>query len=67
MIYRKLVAEGSFVFKSELQEHARAQTVSLDPIPAATPEFNQEKALASLREQIKGKEQMPAGEVFENI
>ena len=32
-----------------------------------TSEFDQEKALQALREQIIGKEEMPASEVFENI
>ncbi|MCB1023523.1 MAG: c-type cytochrome [Acidobacteria bacterium] len=58
---------GSFVFRSGFQKHVLAQTVSPDAVPAPTPDFDQEKALAALREQIKGKEQMPAGEVFKNI
>jgi hypothetical protein len=32
-----------------------------------TSEFDQEKALAMLREEIKGKEDQPASEVFKNI
>lgn len=32
-----------------------------------TSEFNQEKALEELRERIKGREDEPAGDVFENI
>ena len=37
------------------------------PIPEATPAFDQAAAIANLKEKIKGKEQLPAGEVFENV
>jgi len=37
------------------------------PEPADTVEFNQEKALAELREKIKGREDRPSAEVYENI
>lgn len=35
--------------------------------PADTTQFNQEKALAELRESIAGREQEPASEVYEDI
>lgn len=35
--------------------------------PVDTSEFDQEEALAMLRDQIKGKEDQPASEVFKNI
>ena len=44
---------------------AAAQTTP-SPTPAA-PAFDQAAALAKLREQIKGKEQLPATEVFKNL
>lgn len=36
------------------------------PVPKQMPEFDQEAALAKLREQIKGKEKEPAEKVFKN-
>ena len=35
--------------------------------PPAASDFDQKAAIAKLREQIKGKEQLPASEVFKNI
>jgi len=37
------------------------------PTPEGTPEFDQEGALKKLREEIKGREKEPAGQVFKNI
>lgn len=48
-------------FKTSAQE--------ADPAPNATPEpkFDQKAALAAIREKIKGKEKLPAGEVYKNV
>ena len=49
---------------------AEAQTVpspTTTPAAAASPQFDNAAALARLREQIKGKEQLPSTEVFKNI
>ncbi|MEO8648795.1 MAG: c-type cytochrome [Acidobacteriota bacterium] len=40
-----------------------AQTTPTPPVP----DFDQKAAIAKLREQIKGKEQLPASEVFKNV
>ena len=45
----------------ETAVHAQTATT---PAPA---DFDQKAAIAKLREQIKGKEQLPASEVFKNI
>lgn len=37
------------------------------PTPSPAPEFDQQAAIAKLREQIKGKENEPAETVFKNI
>ncbi|MDH3492041.1 MAG: c-type cytochrome [Acidobacteriota bacterium] len=37
------------------------------PTPEPTPEFDQAAAIAKIRDQIKGKEKLPAGEVFKNV
>ncbi len=44
-----------------------AQNSTSQAEPSPTPDFDQEAALAKLREEIKGKEKLPAGEVFQNI
>ena len=41
--------------------------VSAQTSPTPAPAFDQAAAIAKLREQIKGKEQLPASEVFKNI
>lgn len=43
------------------------RTVLAQTTPSPEPAFDQAAAIAKLREQIKGKEQAPAGEVFKNI
>lgn len=44
-----------------------AQDTEASPTPEPTPVFDQEAALAKLREQIKGREGEPAEKVFRNI
>lgn len=56
-----------FVFSSKLEKVVIAQDTSSSPNPSPTPKFDQDAAIAKIREQIKGKENMPAGEVFKNI
>ncbi len=51
------------ISSSKFSKIVSAQTA---PVPSATP-FDQAAALASLREEIKGKEQEPAEKVFKNI
>ncbi len=46
---------------------AKEQVSKSNPQVAPTPAFDQDAALAKIREQIKGKEKLPAGEVFKNI
>lgn len=41
--------------------------VKAQTTPTPAPEFDQKAAIAKLREQIKGREQEPAGKVFKNI
>jgi|SoiMethySBSTD1v2_1073268.scaffolds.fasta_scaffold84771_4 hypothetical protein len=52
------------VLKPDVVQRTEAQT-SATPVPAQA--FDQKAAVAKLREQIKGKEQLPASEVFKNI
>lgn len=57
------------VMSQKFERAAIAQTVkpkaAIKTTP--TPEFDQKAAIAKLREQIKGKEKLPAGEVFKNV
>ena len=46
---------------------AVAQEKDSKPSPEPTPEFDQKAAIAAIKEQIKGNEDKPAGEVFKNI
>lgn len=58
-----IVAVGILLSRND--DRADAQTT-----PAATPSpaaFDQSAAIATLREQIKGREQEPAGKVFRNV
>ena len=46
------------------------RSVSAEPLPSPTPVtagFDQAAAIAKLKEQIKGREQEPAGKVFKNV
>ena len=55
----------SFERVAVAQNHSYKKTM---PTPESTPPaFNQEEAIAKIREQIKGRENEPAGEVFKNI
>jgi hypothetical protein len=56
-----------FMLRPNFERTAVAQTKSKAAQPGPTPEFDQKAALAALREQIKGKEKLPAEEVFKNI
>jgi hypothetical protein len=56
-----------FVIGPKFEKTVLAQDNSTSPKPSPTPEFDQKAALAKIREQIKGKEKLPAGEVFKNI
>lgn len=55
-------------FRTAVPE-AAAQQATPTPTPAATasPVVDNAAAIAALREQIKGKEQLPSTEVFKNI
>lgn len=55
---------GVATWFARLEPMAAAQTA---PSPTPAPAFDQAAALAKLREQIKGKEQLPSTEVFKNI
>jgi hypothetical protein len=57
-------AAGLFFSKAGFENAVSAQT---SPTPKPTAEFRQAEAIAKLREQIKGREKEPAGEVFKNI
>ena len=58
-----LIALGTVIGITTGKYIAAAQTT---PTPPVT-EFDQKAAIAKLREQIKGKEQLPASEVFKNV
>jgi hypothetical protein len=66
---------GFFIFSWALfapiyRNTAIAQEIPAEktaPTPTPKTEFNQEEALAKLREQIKGRENEPAEKVFKNI
>jgi hypothetical protein len=58
-----LVAAGAWIV--ELQSPVR--TVSAQAAPTPAPAFDQAKAIAKLREQIKGRENELAPAVFKNI
>ncbi|NNE97465.1 MAG: c-type cytochrome [Pyrinomonadaceae bacterium] len=56
-----------FSLSTVFERSVVAQNTSKAVTPSPTPEFDQEAALAKLRERIKGKEKLPAEEVFKNI
>jgi hypothetical protein len=62
---------GVIVITSKTESIALAQATTPTPtpaaVPAASPAFDQAAAVAKLREQIKGREQEPAGKVFKNV
>lgn len=62
-----LLALTLFLTSQKFEKQVVAQEKTAKANPSPTPGFDQEAALAKLREQIKGKEKMPAGEVFENV
>ena len=62
-----IITVGLFVSGSRFDRVAFAQDSNSKAEPGSTPEFDQEAALAKLRKEIKGKEKLPAGEVFKNI
>lgn len=62
-----LFALSFFVLRSHLKNVVIAQNNSEKAKPSPTPKFDQEAALARLRERIKGKEKEPAEKVFRNI
>lgn len=55
------------LIKPNFERVATAQEKTAATTPNPTPEFDQKAALAKLREQIKGKENEPAGKVFKNV
>ena len=60
-------AAGVLTMRSSFERVAVAQEGEKQATPDPTPEFDQEAALKKLREEIKGREKEPAGEVFKNI
>jgi hypothetical protein len=56
---------GILIFSPKFEHITVAQESVSKPTP--TPAFDQKAALAKLREQIKGKENLPAGEVFKSV
>ena len=62
-----LFALSALFMRPKFDRAALAQDSETKTEPSATPEFDQEAALTKLREQIKGKEKLPAAEVFKNI
>lgn len=60
---------GVLIFSPKVERVTVAQESVSKPLKntSPTPEFNQKEALAKLREQIKGKEKLPAGEVFKSV
>ena len=59
---------GIIQFSKNTGSVALAQAaVTPTPAAASTPAFDNAGALAKLREQIKGREQLPSTEVFKNI
>ncbi len=57
---------GIAILFSDTQPHFNA-AAQVSPSPTPEPEFDQAKALAAIREQIKGRENEPAEKVFKNI
>ncbi len=55
------------ILQMKFERVAVAQEKTAKTTPTPTPEFDQKAALAKLREQIKGKENEPAGKVFKNL
>ncbi len=53
---------ATFYLVEEAPNSVTAQTK-----PSPTPSFDQKAVLAKLKEDIKGKEMLPAGEVFKNV
>ena len=62
IVLTALSALAVFTNVSSERNRAIAQTA-----PTPEPAFDQAAAIAKLREQIKGKEQLPASEVFKNV
>jgi hypothetical protein len=63
-----LLLAGVASLAAGLGASPRAQGGQTAPPPAqAAPAFNQEQALAELRQRIAGQEEKPAAEVFKNI
>ena len=62
IVLTAFAALGAFTGIFGEQTSVKAQTS-----PTPEPVFDQAAAIAKLREQIKGKEQLPASEVFRNI
>lgn len=56
-----------FLMGPKFENRVIAKNNSGEAQPVPTPKFDQEAALAKIREQIKGREKEPAGEVFKNI
>ena len=62
-----IFAGGVFVLQPRIERDVRAQDTSDSATPTPTPAFDQKAAIAEIREEIKGKEKQPAGEVFKSI
>lgn len=56
---------GAIFIQPQFERVAAGQETKTTPNP--TPGFDQKAALAKLREEIKGKENEPAGKVFKNV
>lgn len=64
-----IFAIGVLIFNPKIEKTVVAKESDSKSLvdTSPTPEFDQKAALAKLREQIKGKEKLPSGEVFKNI
>ena len=62
LVFTVLAFAGALMYSPGIINFTTAQTS-----PTPPPAFDQAAAIAKLRESIKGKEQLPASEVFKNI
>lgn len=58
---------AAFLFTPQTLKFAETAVQAQTAPTPASADFDQKAAIAKLREQIKGKEQLPASEVFKNI
>lgn len=61
------VLTGFLIFSGNPESVVLGQQETNAPTPEPTPVFDQEAAIAKLKEEIKGREDEPASKVFKNL